>query len=116
MNRPESPAVRVARRQFFRDCGVGVGKVAPAGLLSSSLSGRGASAAAEAPANPLAVRKPHLPAEAERVIHLFMAGAPSQSDLFDHKPKPAGRGEAGDHLRGDRRTRFPRRREAGARA
>ena len=88
MSRPESSAVRLARRQFFRDCGVGVGKVALAGMLSGSLSGR-TSSAAEAPANPLAVRKPHYAPKAKRVIHLFMAGAPSQLDLFDHKPKLA---------------------------
>ena len=32
---------------------------------------------------------PHFPAKAKRVIHLFMAGAPSQLDLFDHKPELA---------------------------
>ena len=29
----------------------------------------------------------HFPAKAKRVIYLFMAGGPSQIDLFDHKPK-----------------------------
>src|SRR5437762_3274160 len=29
----------------------------------------------------------HLPAKAKRVIYLFMSGAPSHHDLFDHKPK-----------------------------
>jgi len=29
---------------------------------------------------------PHYAAKAKRVIHLFMAGAPSQLELFDHKP------------------------------
>ena len=29
---------------------------------------------------------PHFPATAKRVIHLFMAGAPSQLELFDNKP------------------------------
>ncbi len=32
------------------------------------------------------VRKPHFAPKAKRVIHLFMAGAPSQLDLFDYKP------------------------------
>ena len=68
----------VTRRQFFRDCGVGVGKIALASLLA-----RGAMAA---PANPLAIRQPHFAAKAKRVIYLFMAGAPSQLDLFDFKP------------------------------
>ena len=33
-----------------------------------------------------ALAQPHFPARAKRVIHLFMAGGPSQIDLFDHKP------------------------------
>ena len=36
--------------------------------------------------NPFAPKAPHFPARAKRVIHLFMAGAPSQLDLFDYKP------------------------------
>ena len=36
--------------------------------------------------NPLAVRKPHFENKAKAVIHLFMAGAPSQLELFDNKP------------------------------
>jgi hypothetical protein len=30
---------------------------------------------------------PHFPAKAKRVIYLFQSGAPSQLDLFDHKPE-----------------------------
>jgi hypothetical protein len=39
------------------------------------------------PADPLAVRPPHYPAKAKRVIFLFMSGGPSHVDLFDPKPK-----------------------------
>src|SRR6185436_18742602 len=38
------------------------------------------------PANALGPKPPHFPPKATRVIHLFMAGAPSQLDLFDYKP------------------------------
>src|ERR1044072_6518175 len=31
----------------------------------------------------------HFPPKAKRVIYLFQSGAPSQMDLFDHKPKLA---------------------------
>jgi uncharacterized protein DUF1501 len=41
----------------------------------------------EAGADPLAVRKPHHPAKAKRLIFLFMSGGPSHVDLFDPKPK-----------------------------
>ncbi len=77
------------RRHFFRDCGVGVGKIALATLLAESQA-RTASAGAEpdrsAPRDVLAPRPPHFAPRAKRVIFLFMAGAPSQLDLFDDKP------------------------------
>ena len=41
------------------------------------------------PARPLLPREPHVAPRATRVIHLHMAGAPSQLELFDHKPELA---------------------------
>src|SRR5205814_1756172 len=78
----------ITRRHFFRDCGVGVGKIALASLLTQAFSVRAEepSLALRAGMNPLAPKKPHFPAKAKAVIHLFMAGAPSQLDLFDYKP------------------------------
>jgi uncharacterized protein (DUF1501 family) len=78
-----NPALEITRRHFFRDCGVGLGKMALAGLLGDAFTAR---ASAHAEANPLAPKKPHFPGRAKRVIHLFMAGAPSHLDLFDPKP------------------------------
>jgi hypothetical protein len=78
-----------ARRHFFRECGVGLGKIALAGLLSGGLSRPGLGAAAAASTAALAPRAPHFAPRARSVIHLFMAGAPSQLDLFDHKPELA---------------------------
>ena len=66
------------RRQFFQTCGVGVGKIALASLLADS----SAWASETDSAGGL-----HFRPRAKRVIFLFMAGAPSQLDLFDHKPK-----------------------------
>ncbi len=76
------------RRHFFRDCGVGVGKLALASLLAESLAGT-SHAAPQHPANPTAPKPTHFEGRAKRVIYLFMAGAPSQLDLFDYKPKLA---------------------------
>src|SRR6185436_14329730 len=73
--------LEITRRHFLRDCGVGLGKIALATLLTDAFS---ASAA-----NALAPRQPHFPGKAKRVIHLFMAGAPSQLELFDNKPELA---------------------------
>jgi hypothetical protein len=82
MQRNPSDGLGVSRRYFFRECGVGVGKIALATLLTDALGGR----AVASPSDPLAPRKPHFAPKAKRVIHLFMAGAPSQLDLFDYKP------------------------------
>ena len=70
----------VARRHFLSDCGVGLGKIALGGLLADSVTAAARGADAFAP------RKPHFPAKAKAVIHLFMCGAPSHLDLFDYKP------------------------------
>ncbi len=80
--------IDVTRRHFLRDCGIGLGKMALASLLTDSLSAR-ALAAAGPTVHPLAPRQPHFAPRAKRVIHLFMAGAPSQLELFDNKPELA---------------------------
>ena len=41
------------------------------------------------PSTPLSVLPPQFPAKAKRVIYLHMGGAPSQLELFDHKPQLA---------------------------
>jgi hypothetical protein len=76
----------ITRRHFFHDCGLGIGKIALAGLLAESVP---AAARAALPSSPLAPKPPHFPCRAKAVIQLFMAGAPSQLEMFDHKPKLA---------------------------
>jgi hypothetical protein len=73
------------RRHFFRDCGVGVGAMALSALLARET--RGADAPRSPRRDPLAPKKPHFEPKAKAVIFLFMAGGPSQLDLFDPKPK-----------------------------
>ncbi len=68
------------RRHFFADCGVGVGSIALASLLGEG------HASANPTTDDLAPRQSPLPAKAKSIIFLFMAGGPSQIDLFDHKP------------------------------
>lgn len=75
------------RRHFFRNCGVGIGKIALASLLAQSATPSDAWAAEAA--SPFAPKQGQFPAKAKRVIYLFMAGAPSQLDMFDYKPKLA---------------------------
>jgi hypothetical protein len=76
---PAEPLLLQTRRHFFKDCAVGLGTVALASLLNE----------ARAEENPLAPKPSHFRAKANAVIFLFMAGGPSQLELFDYKPKLA---------------------------
>ncbi|MFZ4763363.1 MAG: DUF1501 domain-containing protein [Roseimicrobium sp.] len=70
------------RRHFFSQCSMGLGSVALASLLAENRLG-----ATPSPQDPLAPQKPLSTPRAKNVIYLFMAGGPSQLELFDHKPK-----------------------------
>jgi len=72
------------RRHFFQDCGVGLGAMALGSLLADGRSVRADSQPAGL--NP-GSRGLHHPPKAKAVIFLFMAGGPSQLELFDEKPK-----------------------------
>jgi hypothetical protein len=80
------PLLLRTRRHFFRECGVGLGSIALASLFNE---GWAAPAGPPAGADPLAPKFGHHPARARSVIFLFMAGGPSQLELFDHKPELA---------------------------
>ncbi|MGE5193745.1 MAG: DUF1501 domain-containing protein [Deltaproteobacteria bacterium] len=86
MSDRESNLLRtITRRHFFRDCRVGLGSLALASLLGDRRLG-----AAPQPgrtAGPLSPRVGHFPARAKSVIFMFMAGGPSQLELFDYKPR-----------------------------
>jgi hypothetical protein len=74
------PLLAQTRRHFFGQAGLSIGSLGLASLLTD-----GKLFAADA--NPLAPKQPHFPAKAKSVIFLFMAGGPSQIELFDPKPK-----------------------------
>jgi hypothetical protein len=65
----------LTRRHFFQQAGFGIGGAALASLLQEQVRAEAAQAL---------VAK--IAPKAKQVIFLFMAGAPSQLDLFDHKP------------------------------
>ena len=71
----------LSRRWFLRECGIGLGKVGLASLLTEPFVARAASI------DPMLAKPAHFAGKAKAVIHLFMAGAPSQLDLFDYKPE-----------------------------
>jgi hypothetical protein len=74
----------ITRRHFFHDCRVGLGSLALAGLLND---GRIRARETAGETNPFAPRTGHFAAKAKSVIFLFMAGGPSQLELFDYKPR-----------------------------
>jgi hypothetical protein len=74
----------ITRRHFFGQCALGLGAIALTELLSAD--GFGAPWRID-PSKPMAPRPPQFPPKAKRVIFLFMAGGPSQFDLFDDKPR-----------------------------
>ena len=75
-----------SRRRFLQEWVGGVGMIALWNLLA--LEDRTASAREGLPSvNPLKPRAPHFAPKAKNVIFLFMAGGPSQIDLFDPKPE-----------------------------
>ena len=73
------------RRHFFSNAGLSIGSLGLASLMAGGEL-RGA-VPNNLQTNPLAPRNPHFDAKAKRVIYLFMAGGPSQLELFDFKPK-----------------------------
>src|SRR5579862_6925144 len=72
---------QITRRTFFKQVGYGIGGLALGNLLAESVLAQG-----QTKDDPFAPKKPMFPAKAKHVIYLFMAGAPSQVDMFDYKP------------------------------
>jgi len=58
------------RRHFFRDCGIGAGKMALLSLMGAP-----------------GFAKRHHQAKIDHIIYLFMAGGPSHLEMFDYKPE-----------------------------
>jgi hypothetical protein len=78
---PAGSLPAITRRHLFSQCGMGVGGLALASLLAE---GKSMAAPKAGPGAPLGG---HLPGRAKNVIFLFMAGGPSQLELFENKPK-----------------------------
>jgi len=74
----------LSRRQLLARCGTGFGLLGLADALRCDAANTAAAAVSER--LPLAPRRSHFPATAQRVVHLFMNGGPSHLDTFDPKP------------------------------
>ena len=70
MNHEDELLQFATRRHFFSRCTVGLGGIALADLMGAETT-----------------KQPHFPPRIKNVIYLFMAGGPSQLELFDYKPK-----------------------------
>ena len=82
MGAKDNLGMATTRRHFFSAAGLSVGSLA----LASMLERESQAAPANAGTRPGA-RDPHFSPRAKAVIFLCQAGAPSQLDLFDYKPK-----------------------------
>jgi len=70
----------LTRRALFQHAGMGIGAAALGSLLAE------AAPAEDGAVDPQAAKSPHFAPRAKSVIFLHMVGAPSQLELFDHKP------------------------------
>ena len=82
-----NPRLLQSRRRFLTSSASGFGALALASLLAED----GLAAAPPLPGNgltigPSSVHPPHHPATAKAGIFIFLAGGPSQVDLWDPKP------------------------------
>ncbi len=76
----------VTRRHFFGRTAAGIGTAALGSLLAADGFAKPTLKPGDDETGGI-LGSTHFPPKAKRIIYLFMSGAPSQLDLFDHKPK-----------------------------
>ena len=77
------------RRHFFGRAATSTGALGLGSMALQTLMGQDSGDRFDA--NPLAPKASHFSPKAKNVIFLFMAGGPSQLEMFEHKPKLAER-------------------------
>lgn len=85
MFQPDNKIDCISRRAALQQTACGFGSLALASMCAESVLADQPSDGSST-TNPLAVKQPHLPPRAKRIIFLFMQGGPSQVDTFDYKP------------------------------
>lgn len=75
----------LTRRSLITRGAYGIGAIALSALMNEAT--QAAEKAGARSVDPLLPKPPHFKPKAKNIIFLFMAGAPSQIDLFDPKPK-----------------------------
>src|SRR5271157_5213532 len=86
MKLPDPLRRALTRRAFLGSTGLAAGRIALGSLLFGELCREARAQPGRAPAHPALPGLPHFAPKARRLIYLFMNGAPSQIDLWDHKP------------------------------
>jgi hypothetical protein len=100
MNDETNRLEQSTRRAFFSQAGLSIGSVG----LTSLIGGRSQAAGPTSESNGI-LPQPHHTPKAKAVIYLFMAGGPSQLELFDDKPtlrKLSGKPTPASYLDGRR--------------
>src|SRR3954466_8162757 len=82
MRHPRPEPDLIDRRDLLRRSAMGLGALGLGGLLADD----GALAGPVEAGDALAVKRPHFPGKAKRVVHFFLNGGPSHVDTFDPKP------------------------------
>lgn len=80
---------RLTRRAFFSKTSAGLGAAALASLQHPTIGAEPTNENASVPSIGGLPSLPHHEPKARRAIYLFMSGAPSQMDMWDHKPEMA---------------------------
>lgn len=80
---------RLTRRAFFSKTSTGLGAAALASLQASAIQAAPATVSDSTARVGGLPNLPHHEPKARRAIYLFMSGAPSQMDMWDHKPEMA---------------------------
>lgn len=76
------------RRHFIKSCTLGLGGIALSSMFGScGNSGSNSINAVGAINNSMFPKSPHYAGRVKNVIYIHMAGAPSQLELFEHKPE-----------------------------
>jgi len=91
---------KYTRRDFLTRTSLGLGALTLGSLINPApVFGSFSNSVNQSP------KLPHFPAKAKRIIYLFQSGAPSQLDLFDHKPllKKLNGQELPESIRGGQR-------------
>jgi hypothetical protein len=83
---PASFALSINRRSFLTRSAYGLGGLALANLLGRESVGAIPAAGDDGKWRGI-IQQPHYPIRAKRIIHLCMAGGPSQLETFDYKPE-----------------------------